>query len=584
MNERPLIAGVLGALVIAFSGILVRLAEVSPSTAAVFRCAYALPVLGVLAAIERRRYGPLARHDRLLAVGAGLFFAADLTFWHHSIEAVGAGLATVIANAQVVLVGLLAWAALGERPAGRSLASIPVVFAGVVLISGAIGAGAYGDDPALGVVYGVLTAITYALFLLILRQGNSDIRRPAGPLFDATASGAFFSVLGGLAVGDLDWVPDLEAQAWLVLLALSSQVVGWLLISVSLPRLPALVTSIVLMLQPVSTVFLAALLLSEAPSLGSARGGRDRDRRGGGGHGRPPRRGGARVRRIVPALGAAGAAALGYRTLWSEPRRVEMTRLALDLPRWPAELSGLRVGVISDLHAGAPHVPVAQVTRLVERMNAEAPDLIALLGDYASHRVIGGKRIPPEPVAESLGGLRAPLGVYAVLGNHDWWVHGHRMGAALRAAGINVLENEAVRAGDLWVAGLADLREREPSIGRTFDPIPEGDAGARPESRPRPLPLPARAGGAHALRAHPRQPDQHPGARPPRHPLPLRHALRGRARGGGGTAPLREPRGGHQHDPRALPGGTRGVRSGAAGGQPALSRRPRTSGRLTPCR
>jgi drug/metabolite transporter (DMT)-like permease len=112
----------------------------------------------------------------------------------------------------------------------------------------------------------VLTAVTYALFILILRHGNADDRRPAGPLFDATLSGALFSALGGIAVGDIDWVPGAEAQAWLVLLALSSQVLGWLLISVSLPRLPALLTSIVLMLQPVCTVFLGAVLLSEAPS------------------------------------------------------------------------------------------------------------------------------------------------------------------------------------------------------------------------------------------------------------------------------------------------------------------------------
>jgi drug/metabolite transporter (DMT)-like permease len=266
MWDRPVLAGALGAFVIAFSAILVRLAEVSPSTAAFFRCAYALPVLGALAAVERRRYGPRSRRDRLLALGAGVWFAADLTFWHHSIEAVGAGLATVLANVQVVLVGLIAWAWLGERPESRSLTAIPIVFVGVVLISGAIGAGAYGDDPALGVLFGVLTGISYALFLLILRQGNSDIRRPAGPLFDATASGAVFSAIGGVAVGDIAWVPDLEAQAWLVLLALSSQVLGWLLISVSLPRLPAVLTSILLMLQPVSAVFLAALLLSEAPS------------------------------------------------------------------------------------------------------------------------------------------------------------------------------------------------------------------------------------------------------------------------------------------------------------------------------
>ncbi|HEY6778407.1 MAG TPA: DMT family transporter [Thermoleophilaceae bacterium] len=266
MTERPAVAGALGALVIAFSAILVRLAEVSPSTAAFFRCLYALPVLGALAWWERRRYGPRSRRDRLLALGAGVLLAADLTVWHHSIEAVGAGLATVLGNIQVVFVGLIAWAALGERPDNSALASIPVVFVGVVLISGVIGAGAYGDDPALGVIFGVLTALMYALFILSLREGNADARRPAGPLFDATLTSTLFSALGGVAVGDIEWTPGLESQAWLLVLGLSSQVLGWLLISVSLPRLPAVVTSILLMFQPMGAVILGAVLLSEAPS------------------------------------------------------------------------------------------------------------------------------------------------------------------------------------------------------------------------------------------------------------------------------------------------------------------------------
>jgi drug/metabolite transporter (DMT)-like permease len=266
LRRRPVLAGALGALVIAFSAILVRLAEVSPATAAFFRCAYAVPALGLLAWLERRRYGPRPVRERLITLGTGALFAADLVCWHYSIEAVGAGLATVLGNIQVVLVGLLAWTFLGERPSDRTLAAIPVVFAGVVLISGVVGAGAYGEDPLLGVVYGVLTAIAYALFILILRHANTDLRRPAGPLFDATASAAVFCALAGVLIGDIDWAPDLEAQGWLVLLALSSQVLGWLLISVSLPRLPAVLTSILLMLQPVSTVFLGALLLSEAPS------------------------------------------------------------------------------------------------------------------------------------------------------------------------------------------------------------------------------------------------------------------------------------------------------------------------------
>ncbi len=261
-----MLAGALGALVIAFSAILVRLADVSPVTAAFFRCAYALPVLGLLAWIELRRHGPRPRRDRLLALGAGAFFAADLITWHYAIGAVGAGLSTVLGNVQVVVVGVLAWVVLGERPENRTLAAVPVVFLGVVLISGVIGSGAYGEDPVLGVVYGLLTAVTYALFLLVLRQAGTGLRRPAGPLFDATLSATVCCALAGVAIGDLDPVPDLEAQAWLVLLALSSQVVGWLLISVSLPRLPAVVTSILLMLQPVSTVFLGAVLLSEAPS------------------------------------------------------------------------------------------------------------------------------------------------------------------------------------------------------------------------------------------------------------------------------------------------------------------------------
>ena len=266
MTSRPALTGGAGAFVIAFSAILVRLAEVSPETAAVFRCAYAVPVLGLLAWIERRRFGTRDSRDRLVAVSAGFFFAVDLVSWHHSIEAVGAGLATVIANVQVVLVGVLAWLVLDERPSRRAVVAVPVVLAGVVLISGVVGSGAYGDDPLLGVVYGLITALTYSGFLLILRQGNTDLRRPAGPLFDATLSATLFCVLAGLIIGGLDLVPPPEAQAWLVTLALSSQVLGWLLISVSLPRLPAVLTSIVLTLQPVGSVILGVVLLGERPS------------------------------------------------------------------------------------------------------------------------------------------------------------------------------------------------------------------------------------------------------------------------------------------------------------------------------
>jgi drug/metabolite transporter (DMT)-like permease len=255
-----------GAACIAFSAILVRLADLPPSTSAFYRCAYALPVLLALALLERRRFGPRSRHSLALSWLAGLFFAADLILWHHAIAAVGAGLSTVLANVQVVLVGVVAWLVLKERPEARVLAAVPVVLAGVVLISGVLGAGAYGDDPRLGVVFGIGTAISYAGFLLALREGNRDVRRPAGPLFDATLASALVILPAGWALGELELRPTWPAHAWLVTLALTSQVLGWLLISVALPRVPAALTSVLLTAQPVMTVALGVLLLDERPS------------------------------------------------------------------------------------------------------------------------------------------------------------------------------------------------------------------------------------------------------------------------------------------------------------------------------
>jgi drug/metabolite transporter (DMT)-like permease len=266
VGQRPVPAVLVAAVGIAFSGILFRLSHVSASTGAFYRCVWALPPLFLLARLEDRRYGKRDRRAVLLAWLAGALFAADLVLWHNAIELVGAGLATVLGNIQVVLVGLLAWVLLGEQPRRSELAAIPIVGFGVVLISGALEHGAYGANPRLGAVYGVLTGIAYSGFLLVLRQGSKDLRRPAGPLFTATLSSAIFCALIGAVIGDLDLTPSLSATGWLVVLALSSQVLGWLLISSALPRLPAVVTSILLTLQPVLSVVFAALIIDESPS------------------------------------------------------------------------------------------------------------------------------------------------------------------------------------------------------------------------------------------------------------------------------------------------------------------------------
>ena len=263
---RPRLAALLGATCIAFSGILYRWAEVSPSTGTVFRALFGLPLLVLVAWLEHRRYGGLPTRTVRLALFAGVFFAGDLLFWHHAIEYVGAGLATVLGNLQVIIVGVVAWLAFGERPSRNTFLALPIVLLGVALISGAIGGRAFGSNPGLGVAFGLATAICYAGYLLIIRRGGRDLRRPAGPVAIATVSTAVVAALAGLIVGDLDPTPAPASLAWLAVLGLTSQSLGYLLISLSLSRLPAVMTSMILLAQPVMTVVLGIVLLHEAPT------------------------------------------------------------------------------------------------------------------------------------------------------------------------------------------------------------------------------------------------------------------------------------------------------------------------------
>ncbi len=253
---------VTGVLIISFSAIFVRLAGVAPTTSAFFRASYALPFLYALWLLQR---GSTRRppRDRLLAVAAGLFLGLDLAFWHRAIDLIGAGLATVLGNTQVVFVGFLAWAFLGERPSRRALVAVPIVFAGVVLIAGVGATDAFGRDPRLGVVFGLLTGITYAIFLLGFRAAGRSLGSPAGPLLDATLGATLGTLVFGALDGQLDFTVTWPAHGWLLALAVGSQVVGWQLIGAALPRLPALETSVFLLLQPMLTALWAWQLFGE---------------------------------------------------------------------------------------------------------------------------------------------------------------------------------------------------------------------------------------------------------------------------------------------------------------------------------
>jgi drug/metabolite transporter (DMT)-like permease len=220
-----------------------------------------------VAYLEHRRYGALPRNVVRLAIIAGVFFAADLLSWHHAVDAVGAGLATVLGNMQVIVVGIVAWLVFRERPPRSVLIGLPIVLAGAVLISGVIGTGAYGANPPLGVGLGTITAFAYAGYLLVIRSGGRDLRRPAGPVAISTASTMVVAAVVGSLLGELDPVPHWPSHGWLALVGITSQSIGYLVISISLPRLPATVVSIILLAQPVATVLLARVLLDEQPSI-----------------------------------------------------------------------------------------------------------------------------------------------------------------------------------------------------------------------------------------------------------------------------------------------------------------------------
>ena len=165
---------VAGAACISSSAVVMQLAGSSPSMTALGRCAFALPVLGVLAWRERRRgAAAMTARSRWLARVAGVFLAADLILWSHSIADIGAGLGTVVTNLQVVLVALLAWAVLGERPRRSLLVAMPVMLGGLVLVGGLAGTGGYGRHPATGAVFGIGVAVLYAVYILMLRQATS---------------------------------------------------------------------------------------------------------------------------------------------------------------------------------------------------------------------------------------------------------------------------------------------------------------------------------------------------------------------------------------------------------------------------
>jgi predicted MPP superfamily phosphohydrolase len=182
-----------------------------------------------------------------------------------------------------------------------------------------------------------------------------------------------------------------------------------------------------------------------------------------------------RRRRLLLSL----AATLLLPLIWAfgiEPARLRNESYEIAIPRWPAACDGIRVAVLADLHVGSPFNGLEKLRRIRELTERARPDMVLLAGDFVIHGVVGGQFTSPELIAAELRSFTAPLGVWAVLGNHDWWFDAPRVRRSLESVRIPVLEDAAIPVGrascHFWLAGISDYWEGRHDIARALAPVP----------------------------------------------------------------------------------------------------------------
>ncbi|WP_425582502.1 DMT family transporter, partial [Streptomyces synnematoformans] len=270
-----------GSACISLSAIFVKLSDVNAGTAAFLRCVLALLLLLPLAAVELRRLGPRARRPVLTDLAAGLLLGVDFVFWAASIRDVGASIATVLLNIQVVVFPLLA-RLLTRTPLPRGFwLTAPVLLAGVALAGGAIGDPEPGSSPVTGILYGTAAGVAFAGYLFLTRLPGARPRPASGsplpppprprphvavPVCTATFSaGVASGVLGALWTG-IDVTPGPAALGWLAAMAALGQVLALLLVTPALARLAPATGAALLLLQPVLAVADAAAFFGAPPT------------------------------------------------------------------------------------------------------------------------------------------------------------------------------------------------------------------------------------------------------------------------------------------------------------------------------
>ncbi len=261
-----------GAVLISFAPVFVRLASVGPMAMGFHRAAIGGVILLAIALFRKERVAP-PRPLLLLTMAAGLAFAFDLALWHKSIELVGPGVATILANFQVFLIAAYGILVLREKFSWRFLLGAVMAFAGLFLLLGRNWS-EFSSGYRLGVLFGALTAVAYTSYLLAIRRLHRDSTEtlPMATLATVSLSTALFLAITVVATEETFAIPSMFDAGMIVSLAVTAQVIGWLAIAWGLPHVQASKAGLILLLQPTLAFLWDVLFFARATGVADGAG------------------------------------------------------------------------------------------------------------------------------------------------------------------------------------------------------------------------------------------------------------------------------------------------------------------------
>ena len=247
---NPTLRLFIGAALISLSPVWVRLVDVAPSTSGFYRVLFGGAALVIYLLVTRRRLHMSKRTWSLLVI-ASVFLSLDLWFWHRSIIYIGPGLSTLLANFQVFIMMIVGIVFLKQVPKPMQVLAAPLALLGLALIVG-LDWGALPKDYKLGVIFGFLTAATYAGYLLTLRKvrETSTFRVPTREMAVVSVICTVMLAATVLVEGESLAIPTLEDMGWLVAYGVLSHCLGWLFIASSLSEVSTVEAGLALLLQP----------------------------------------------------------------------------------------------------------------------------------------------------------------------------------------------------------------------------------------------------------------------------------------------------------------------------------------------